>query len=53
MFMHVYVYRKGLLYTCIAKGLFIVKQSRPDIVLAITVLSGGVREPNRDNMQNL
>ena len=44
---------KELFHTCVAKVLFISKRSRPDIALAVAVLSGRVREPNVDDMRKL
>ena len=41
--------KKKMFQTCVAKGLFISKRSRPDIVLPISVLSSRVREPSKDD----
>ena len=35
------------------KGIFIAKRARPDIALAISVLSGRVRNPTKDNWKKL
>ena len=44
---------KELFHTSVAKALFISKRSRPDIALAVAVLSGRVREPNVDDWRKL
>ena len=41
--------KKELFHTIIAKVLFITKRSRPDIGLAVSILSGRVRSPNKDD----
>ena len=45
--------QKEIFHTCTAKGIFIAKRSRPDIALAISVLSGRVRDPTKDDWKKL
>ena len=40
-------------HTCVAKGLFIAKRSRPDILLTVSVLCGRVRGPNSKDLEKL
>ena len=40
-------------HSCVAKGLFIGKRSRPDIQMPIAVLSSRVMSPNRSDLQKL
>ena len=45
--------KKELFHTIVAKGLFVAKRSRPDIGLPVSVLSGRVRTPNKDDWRKL
>ena len=40
-------------HTCVAKGLFIAKRSRPDILLTVSVLCGRVRGPTSEDLEKL
>ena len=40
-------------HTCVAKGIYIGKRSRPDIQPTISVLSGRVRDPTKQNLEKL
>ena len=46
-------HQRELFHTCVAKALFIANRASPDIVLAVSVLSGCVRYPTNDDMQKL
>ena len=45
--------KRELFHRLVMKGLFIVGRSRPDITPTIAVLSGRVREPNKDGWGKL
>ena len=40
-------------HTCVAKGIFMGKRSRPDIQPTISVLSGRVRQPTKQDLEKL
>ena len=44
---------KELFNTCMAKGIFIAKRDRPDIALPVSVLSGRVHNPTKDDWKKL
>ena len=44
---------KEKFHTIIAKALFVTKRSRPDIGLVVSVLSGRVRMPNKDDWRKM
>ena len=41
--------KRETFHTVVAKGFFATKRSRPDIGLAVSVLSSRVRNPNKDD----
>ena len=41
--------KKEIFHTVVAKCLFVAKRSRPDILPTVSLLSGRVREPNKDD----
>ena len=43
---------KEVFHTCTVKVIFIAKRARPDIALTISVLSGSVRNPTKDDWKN-
>lgn len=45
--------QKETFHTCVTKALFIAKHSRPDVALAVSVLSSCVREPTKDDWRKL
>ena len=44
---------KEKFHTCVAKGLFVAKRSRPDILPTISALTSRVRCPNHQDMEKL
>ena len=46
-------HQKEKFHTIIAKALFVTKRLRPDIGLVVSVLSGRVRMPNKDDWRKM